>query len=52
MKNEKRFLIVEDDKQIRSFIRFSLENQEYETICAATGSEALYAISQKIPDVA
>ncbi len=51
MKNEKRFLIVEDDKQIRSFIRFSLENQQYETICAATGSEALNAISQKMPDV-
>jgi len=51
MKNEKRFLIVEDDKQIRSFIRFSLENQQYETICAVTGSEALNAISQKMPDV-
>lgn len=35
------FLIVEDDKQIRNFISFSLKSQDYECVEASTGKEAL-----------
>ena len=41
MNNSELFLIVEDDKQIRSFISFSLKTQEYRSIDATTGKEAL-----------
>lgn len=51
MNSDRLFLIVEDDKQIRSFIRFSLENQQYRTICVTTGMEALNIISSNPPDV-
>lgn len=42
---EKIFLVVEDDKQIRNFIKFSLRAQEYECIEAATGKEAMGIIA-------
>ncbi len=38
-------LIVEDDKQIRNFINFSLTSQEYECIEATTGKEAINIIA-------
>ncbi|MDW7681779.1 MAG: response regulator, partial [bacterium] len=38
------FLIVEDDRQIRKFINFSLRSQEYDCIEAATGKEAMNLI--------
>ncbi len=38
------FLIVEDDRQIRDFINFSLKSQDYTCIEAATGKEAMKAI--------
>jgi len=39
------FLIVEDDRQIRKFINFSLRSQEYDCIEAATGKEAMRMIA-------
>jgi two-component system KDP operon response regulator KdpE len=39
------FLIVEDDKQIRKFINFSLKTQEYDCLEAETGTEAMSVIS-------
>lgn len=39
------FLIVEDDKQIRKFINFSLKTQEYDCLEAETGKEAMNVIS-------
>jgi two-component system, OmpR family, KDP operon response regulator KdpE len=39
------FLIVEDDKQIRKFINFSLKTQKYNCIEAETGKEAMGFIS-------
>lgn len=41
----KVFLIVEDDHQIRNFIKFSLQSQEYECIEASTGKEAIGMIA-------
>ncbi len=39
------FLIVEDDKQIRKFINFSLKSQDYDCIEAATGKAAMNIIA-------
>lgn len=39
------FLIVEDDNQIRNFIKFSLKSQGYECIEASTGKEAMNLIA-------
>jgi len=41
----KLFLIVEDDNQIRNFIKFSLRSQGYECLEAATGKEAMSIIA-------
>lgn len=38
------FLIVEDDKQIRNFINFSLKSQNYSCTEASTGEEAIRII--------
>ena len=38
------FLIVEDDKQIRKFINFSLKSQEYNCIETETGKDAMNVI--------
>jgi two-component system KDP operon response regulator KdpE len=51
MNGDVLFLIVEDDKQIRSFIRSSLEMQQYKTVCATTGQEALNLIASRNPEV-
>lgn len=39
------FLIVEDDKQIRNFIHFSLKSQNYYCLEAKTGKEAMNIIA-------
>jgi len=51
MENNPRFLIVEDDKQIRSFIRSSLEMRKYGVSCAVSGQEALSLIASEAPDI-
>ncbi|MBW7573850.1 response regulator transcription factor [Caproiciproducens sp. AGMB10547] len=45
------FLIVEDDRQIRSFISFSLKTREYRSIEATTGKGAMKAIVSEHPDI-
>lgn len=40
------FLVVEDDKQIRKFIIFSLRTQGYECVEAVSGQQAMAAIVQ------
>ena len=51
MSEDRLILIVEDDKQIRSFIKASLENNGYKTVCVTTGMEALNSISSCMPDI-
>lgn len=51
MEKTKSFLVVEDDKQIRSFISFSLKSQGYGCTEAANGKDALHVIAAKEPDV-
>jgi two-component system KDP operon response regulator KdpE len=41
------FLIVEDDKQIRNFINFSLKSQNYECVEASTGKDAISIITSQ-----
>lgn len=41
----KTFLIVEDDYQIRNFVKFSLHSQSYDCMEASTGKEALEIIA-------
>lgn len=51
MNDNKRFLVVEDDKQIRSFISFSLKTQDYCALEASAGKEAMRMIASEGPDV-
>ena len=51
MRTDKLFLVVEDDRQIRSFIRLSLKTQGYTCVEASNGKEALNLIALEQPDV-
>lgn len=53
MKNESsgRILIVDDELQIRRFLRISLASQGYEVIEAESGEQALAAVYMQAPDV-
>ncbi len=51
MTGNELFLIVEDDKQIRSFISFSLKSKQYRSVQATTGKEAINLIIAQNPDV-
>lgn len=51
MRTDKLFLVVEDDRQIRSFIRLSLKTQGYTCVEASNGKEALNSIALEQPDV-
>ena len=44
--DEKRILIVDDDKDIQSSIRMILELHGYEVACASNGKEALEALDR------
>lgn len=41
-----RILIVDDEDAIRQLIKFNLERAHYETVCAATGGEALQKVRE------
>lgn len=49
--NSELFLIVEDDKQICSFIGFSLKANQYRAIHAGTGKDAMMLLGTQKPDV-
>lgn len=53
MKSESsgRVLIVDDEQQIRRFLRISLASQGYEVIEAESGEQALAAVYVQAPDV-
>jgi two-component system KDP operon response regulator KdpE len=46
-----RILLIEDDPQIRRFLRTSLGVQGYELIEAGTGNEGLALAASQVPDV-
>jgi two-component system, OmpR family, KDP operon response regulator KdpE len=47
----KSFLIVEDDKQIRSLISFSLKAQEYPCTVVTNGKDAMRVIASEKPEI-
>jgi two-component system KDP operon response regulator KdpE len=44
-------LLIEDDPQIRRFLRASLVTQGYDLIEAGTGREGLALAASRVPDV-
>lgn len=51
MKIKDKVLVVEDDKNIRSFLQAILEANNYEVILTQTGTEAYSLITSQCPDV-
>lgn len=51
MKIKDKVLVVEDDKNIRSFLQAILEANNYEVILTQTGQEAYSLITSQCPDV-
>ncbi len=51
MEKTKTFLVVEDDKQIRSLISFSLKAQEYQCTEVAKGKDAMRVVTTQEPDI-
>ena len=51
MKIKDKVLIVEDDKNIRSFLQAILEANNYEVVLTQTGAEAYSLITSQCPDV-
>ena len=48
---KKHIVVVEDEEDILELIRYHLDREGYAVTTAATGEEALEAISQKAPDL-
>ena len=51
MKIKDKVLVVEDDKNIRSFLQAILEANNYEVVLTQTGAEAYSLITSQCPDV-
>ncbi len=51
MNRPKRILIVDDEPQIRTFLKHGLEAAGYETLAAADGTDGLRQASALIPDL-
>ena len=51
MKIKDKVLVIEDDKNIRSFLQAILEANNYEVILTQTGAEAYSMITSQCPDV-
>jgi DNA-binding response OmpR family regulator len=47
----KKVLIIEDEEQIRSFLRTYLKASDFEVWEAQDGEDALKLLSEKIPDI-
>jgi diguanylate cyclase (GGDEF)-like protein len=50
-KNAQKILVVDDEEHIRRILKFELERNGYEVICAENGREGLQAAQNKIPDL-
>ena len=50
-KNRFKILIVEDDANIRTFVRTMLEAEDYQVLCAADCRSGLSMFSSHCPDL-
>jgi two-component system phosphate regulon response regulator PhoB len=48
---KERILVVEDEEDIQELIRFNLDREGYEVVCASSGEEALKLASSELPDL-
>jgi two-component system, OmpR family, response regulator VicR len=48
---EKRILVVDDEKPIADILKFNLQKEGYEVICAYDGYEAIQMVEKYLPDL-
>ncbi len=48
---KEKILIVDDEQDILELVRYNLSKEGYETVCAATGEEAIKINSEQRPDL-
>ena len=48
---KEKILIVDDEEDIRELVRYNLSKEGYQTVCAATGEEALTINTEQRPDL-
>ncbi|MCA9527663.1 MAG: response regulator, partial [Myxococcales bacterium] len=46
-----RILIVEDERDLLTTLRYNLEREGFETLGATTGAQALDLLSRQVPDL-
>ena len=51
MNNKYKLLVIEDETNIRSFVKTILETNGYQVLTAGTGAEALALCRQAMPDL-
>ena len=51
MTGASRILVVDDEPEIRRFLRASLKAQQYEVLEASNGTQALEVMAQQLPDL-
>ncbi|MGM9986852.1 MAG: response regulator YycF [Bacillaceae bacterium] len=47
----KKILIVDDERPIADILKFNLEKEGYETVCAYDGEEAIEKVHKELPDL-
>ena len=48
---DQKILVVDDEKPIADILKFNLENEGYEVVCAYDGEEAIELAHQEKPDL-
>ncbi|MFD1734972.1 response regulator YycF [Bacillus salitolerans] len=48
---KRRILVVDDEKPIADILKFNLQKEGYEVVCAYDGAEAVQAVEQNNPDL-
>lgn len=48
---EKRILVVDDERPIADILKFNLEKEGYEVVCAYDGLEAIELVKKEEPDL-
>ncbi|MBP1932309.1 response regulator YycF [Ammoniphilus resinae] len=48
---EKKILVVDDERPIADILKFSLEKEGYQVVCAYDGEEAIERVEKELPDL-